>query len=339
MSDERQNNMMSMPDEKQGGTYYRPDGQRSEINGSPVGLNDGMNGNLMASNILRAEQPTSKRNAKASVFTDLFSKTEYLFQLYQCLHPEDTDVKLDDLTLFILESILVNQQFNDLGFLRGNRLLILGEHQSTWTENVLPRFFIYLAETWLKYINTNSLNIYSSRKIWLPKPELYLIYTGTDIKNPPETLSFRKSFFEGDETAAIDLTVKVICDGKRGDIINQYVMFCRIFNEQTAIHGRTLRAVEETIRICTDRNILKEYLTRQKKEILDMMWSLFDQEKATELYVADKIREDREKQAKEIAEAMLRDNEPLDKIARYTNMAKEKIMEISKSLQVASPVS
>ena len=301
---------------------------------------DKLNERKMASNILNAVPPSSRHNAKASVFTNLFSEAEYLCQLYKCLHPEDEGVTVEDLTLFTLESILVNQQYNDLGFLRGNRLLILGEHQSTWTENVLPRFFIYLADTWLKYINTNELNVYGRANIRLPKPELYLIYTGTDRKRPPKELSFRKSFFGGDSTAAVELKVKVICNGKQGDIISQYVSFCRIFNGQTSLHGRTLKAVEETIRICTGQDILKEYLTRQKKEVLDMMAALFDQEMATKLYGAEERREGREEGREagvkegreETAAAMLLDNMPVNEIAKYTSIAIDRIMEIAKSL-------
>ena len=49
-------------------------------------------------------------------------------------------------------------------------------------------------------------------------------------------------------------------DGKKGDIINQYVAFTKILNEQMKLFGKTKKAVQEPIRICENDNILKEYL-------------------------------------------------------------------------------
>ena len=60
---------------------------------------DKLNERKMASNILNAVPPSSRHNAKASVFTNLVSEAEYLWQLYKCLHPEDEGVTAEDLTL------------------------------------------------------------------------------------------------------------------------------------------------------------------------------------------------------------------------------------------------
>ena len=39
------------------------------------------------------------------------------------------------------------------------------------------------------------------------------------------------------------------------------------------------KAISETIRICTDEEVLKEYLSNRKEEVVDMMCALFDEEK------------------------------------------------------------
>ena len=76
-----------------------------------------------------------KQTVKASVFEDLFSNKEYLLQLYQALHPEDTTVLESDLEYVTLQQVMANNPYNDLGFKVGSRLMILVEAQSTWTEN------------------------------------------------------------------------------------------------------------------------------------------------------------------------------------------------------------
>ena len=213
---------------------------------------------------------TVKWTAKASVFTHLFSDVEYTYQLYCALHPEDKTMTRDDMVLMTIESHLLNQQYNDLGFMVRDRLLILVEHQSTWSENIIVRVLLYVVETWNKYIKQKELDVYDKDKITLPKPELYVIYTGQNPEDKPDVLSMKDAFFDGADID-VDCKVRIITDGKKGDIINQYVRFCHVLNEQIRIHGRTRKAVEETIRICQDENVLKDYLERQREEVIDMM--------------------------------------------------------------------
>ena len=113
----------------------------------------------------------------AVLHCDLFSIPEYLLQLYQALHPEDTETDQDDLTIITFSSTFIRAMYNDLGFLAGNRLLILVEHQSKWSENIVARVLLYVVETWNKYIKQKELDVYDKDKITLPKPELYVIYT------------------------------------------------------------------------------------------------------------------------------------------------------------------
>ena len=55
------------------------------------------------------------------------------------------------------------------------------------------------------------------------------------------------------------------------DIISQYVNFTRVYQQQSELHGRTRKAVWETIHICKDRGVLKEYLSGREKEVVSIM--------------------------------------------------------------------
>lgn len=225
----------------------------------------------------------AKKTAKDSVFRDLFENPKYLLQLYQSLHPEDTETTLEQIGSVTIKNVLLDQMYNDLGFTVGSKLLLLVEAQSTWSVNIVIRVLLYLASTWQEYIESNKLNVYGSRKVVLLKPELYVIYTG-DRKDRPEWLSLSEEFFPEAEAAFVDVKVKVIYDGQKGDIINQYVTFTKVYNEQVKLHGRTRKAVLETIRICRDRDVLTEYLHGREKEVIDIMMTLFEQEYAVERY-------------------------------------------------------
>ena len=57
-----------------------------------------------------------------------------------------------------------------------------------------------------------------------------MIYTG-ERSERPEWISLSEEFFL-DQECFVDIRVKMLYDGKKGDIINQYVTFTKIYNEQ-----------------------------------------------------------------------------------------------------------
>jgi hypothetical protein len=211
------------------------------------------------------EQPVkAKRTTKNSVFLNLFGDKKYLLQLYQTLHPEDADATEDDLDIVTIENILTDNLYNDLGIIaHGDKLLLLLESQATWTENILVRVLLYLAQSYHEYCIKTSQSLYRSKKVKIPKPELFVIYTGNQGKRP-EVLSLSEEFFGGAETA-VEVKAKVIYESDSDDIINQYIIFCKVFDDQRKKHGLTQEAIEETIRICKDRNILRNYLESKEK--------------------------------------------------------------------------
>ena len=229
-----------------------------------------------------ADDAKAKQTVKDSVFTDLFGDSKYLLQLYQSLHPEDTAVKESDLKTVSLENIFTDDIYNDLGFIKGDKLLVLVEAQSTWTVNIIIRALEYLVNSYRRYISDNNIDLYKSKKAELPRPELYVIFTGSR-KTQPEEITLSEEFFGG-EKVAIEVTIKMIYDGKEGDIINQYVTFTKILDEQVKLYGRTKKAVQETIRICKNDNILKEYLESRESEVVDIMMQLYDREEIMRIH-------------------------------------------------------
>jgi len=219
------------------------------------------------------------RNTKDSIFCDLFSRPEYCLQLYQVLHPEDTDVREENIVLMTLSSLMMRNRFNDLGFLVRDRLLVLVECQSTFTENILIRFILYLADTYNRYISKMNLNVYGTKKVRLPIPELYVIYHG-DRGDKPDEISLSKDIFgvESADNIFVDVKARIIYDSIPGDIINQFITFARVFDEQIQLYGRTRKAVEETLRICRDQDVLKEYL--KNKEAEEIMFTWLDEQRA-----------------------------------------------------------
>lgn len=271
-----------------------------------------------------------KHTIKDSVFTDLFSDPKYLLQLYKALHPEDEGVTEGDLKTVTLENVITDGIYNDVGFTKGNKLLILAEAQTTWTANIIIRALEYLVHSYRRYFLENRIDLYKSKKVVLPKPEIYVIYAGKRKKRP-SYISLSEEFFGGKETA-VEVTVKMIYDGEDGDIINQYISFIKVLDREAQIYGRTEAAVRETIRICKDRNVLKEYLGRKESEVVDIMMQLYDHEEIMRVHILSERRDAAICASVEMCQDFkMTFNDTVDKIAEKfslsSEMAEEEVLE------------
>ena len=255
----------------------------------------------------------AKRTAKNSVFLDHFQDKKNLLELYKTLHPEDADATEDKLDIVTIDNVLTDNLYNDLGIMAGgNKLLLLLEAQASWTVNILIRILLYLAQSYHEYFERTSQSLYKSKKVKMPKPELYIIYTGNKGRKP-DIISLSKEFFDGADID-IEIKAKVIYESDKDNIINEYILFCKVFNEQVKAYGMTKQAVTETIRICKGRNILKQYLSSKEVEVVTIMMSLFDDEQIMRTYEKDLKRETE----RETAERMIRKGKmTLEEIADY----------------------
>jgi hypothetical protein len=97
-------------------------------------------------------------------------------------------------------------------------------------------------------------------------------------------LSLKDLFFANEIDCDIDVKVHIIYEQDTDDIINQYIVFCKVLTAQYKQCGQTRKAIEEILRICRDRKVLVEYLKQRKTVIMDIMTTLFEQDYMTALY-------------------------------------------------------
>lgn len=245
-----------------------------------------------------------KYTAKDSVFSFIFRQPENTRRLYLTLHPEDVDVTEADCKLVTLEHILTNGMTNDLGFQVRDKLILLVEAQSKFSINIALRMLLYLAATYKEYVEEQKLDLYGSKPVSIPRPELYMVYTGAP-RQLPEILRLSDMY---DGLGGAEIEIKVLKDTGAGNIVDQYIRFCEISDEQRKQYGYTMKAVEETLRICCEENILMPFLASRQKEVQDIMVTLFNQERVTEIHeynlVKDAKREGRIETAKSLMDAL-----------------------------------
>ena len=219
-----------------------------------------------------------KREYKDSVFCTLFRIARYQRELFELIHPEEKDLAESDFQTVTIEQNLTYGNHNDTGFAVRDKVIALAEAQSTPPTNLPARLLTYLGSTYAWYIGYKNIDIYSSTLKKLPRPELYVIYTGTAPLSS-DVLRFSDCY---DGEKRVELIVKVIPREPKGSIVDQYTRFCEIGREVAeqveVLHEGDLPEEEqrkafirEVLRRCKEEDVLTQFLLEHGQEVADCM--------------------------------------------------------------------
>jgi hypothetical protein len=236
---------------------------------------------------IKDERLPLRRTVKDSVFTDLFSDRRYTLELYRALHPEDRDAGVDDVEIVTVQNVMTSDQHNDLGFVVGDRLLVLVEAQSTWSPNIVLRSLLYAAQTLKNYVLERRLDVYGAAPVEVPLPELYVVYTGGRADVPAE-LTLSGTLFGG-RCSGLEARVGVIKDAGP-TLPGQYIDFARTVDAYRAELGPNEDAVRSAIADCVGRGVLADYLKDREKEVVGIMMTLYDEREVLRNHIAAERR-------------------------------------------------
>ena len=231
---------------------------------------------------------------KDSLFIDLFSDKMRLIQLYKSLIDDDREISQDDIEILTIQNIILRGIYNDLGFRVKDEIIILMEAQTTYTTNIVLRILFYLSETLKNYIidsseNKNLNELYNTKPRIIPKIKLFVVYTGDKMMQDHD-LHLKDVMVENDIISDIDMKVRVLCTGNKKSILGQYILFTRVYSKQKKECKDIETAVKNTIEICMNDEILKEYLDYRKMEVQEMITAFTTQEEAFESFLKDEVR-------------------------------------------------
>lgn len=283
-----------------------------------------------------------KRTTKDSVFTALFSHKEYALQLFKVLHPEEKNVTEKDIEIITIDNVLTDgiYIYNDLGLMFKDRLIILAEAQSCWNGNMAIRSLLYLSETYKRYLAKKRISLFTSSTVELPVPEMYVIFTGEKSDHPAQIKL--EDHFPDDTVSPLQLNVKMIYDSKEGDIIYQYINFCKVFDQMRRdFPDSVVMAVKNTITICRNKELLAEFLRDHETELNDIMYDfLYNEEYWRKLMLRDERKKAREEglaegrmqgardKALETAKSAIALGLSVEQIAKITGLTAEEINQI-----------
>ena len=223
------------------------------------------------------------RNYKDSVFVDLFSEDkkakENFLSLYNALHSTHLDT-VSVLTPLRLEQVMYMSFYNDVSYLVDNKMIILAEHQSTINPNMPIRCLEYVVRLYERILDAQER--YARSLIKIPTPEFYVFYNGQE-EYPSETLlHLSDAFITKPEQIALELEVKVLnINEQKG---NKILQSCKPLAEYSAFVETVRRNIErdkeygfeKAIKECIQNGILKEYLQRKAKEVINMLIAEYD---------------------------------------------------------------
>ena len=137
------------------------------------------------------------------------------------------------------------EMYNDIGLQVRHEMILLIEAQSTFSVNIVLRILLYLAEDYKEYAEEQKFNLYGREAVTIPRPELYVVYA-RDREDVPEALLL-STLYSGAGDAGVHM--QVLLGTRNGDIVDQYVRFCKIADEERKQCGGWDEASEETIRL------------------------------------------------------------------------------------------
>ena len=298
------------------------------------------------------EHTMKKRNRryKDSVFVDFFSedrtaKANFL-ALYNALH--GTDYQSTAILKNIrLKQVLYMNFANDVSYLVDNKIIVLAEHQSTINPNMPIRCLEYVARLYEQFYKSKEK--YSRKQLAIPTPEFYVFYNGKQPYTTNSVLKLSDSFTQTHDEYALELSVKVVNINydKASEILKlckplkQYSLFVDAVRRNIAVdkeHG-----FEKAIKECIQNDILREYLQRKSKEVLNMLIGEYDydtdiavqREESFDMGLAEgeaRGRSEGSRQAKlETAKTMLAMGYPLGDICKISGLTTDEVEAIHNS--------
>jgi len=196
---------------------------------------------------------------------------------------------------------------------------------------------MYIGRVYEKIIDGK--NIYSKKRVPIPKPEFFVLYNGAEPFPDREVYRLSDSFeklkdlgLAEKDTPALELVVKVINinEGKNQAIVDR----CKELAEYSVLVTKTRvflnetknreEAVKKAIKYCEKHDILKEFLKLHAAEVLSMLmteWNLDDaiavaREEAWE----DGKEEGRVNEKLEIARNLLSEGSSLEFVQKITGV-------------------
>lgn len=241
------------------------------------------------------------RNHKDTVFRMLFKDRRRLLELYNAVSGRQYG-NPDELEIVTLENAIYMGIKNDLAFIIDLNLHMY-EHQSTVNPNIPLRFLQYVVNEYGRL--TAGENLFSGKLIKVPAPHFVVFYNGEARQPEVQTMNLSAAFEVPEEKPMLELLVKVfnINAGFNEDLkkncqtLGEYMQYVDRVRSY-AVEMPTAEAVERAVDECIEQGILRDFLLKNKAEVMRMDIFEYD-ERATRKAIQEFEREEGRREGKE----------------------------------------
>lgn len=211
-----------------------------------------------------------RRNIRDSVFQTMVKDRRYLKRIYLSLHPEDSEIREEDLTLIHGDPVFIGAAIEDCCFKVRDEKVIFIEVQSTLCRLLPERMLRYWAEC-IPMINPEynekQYSVYGTK---MPECEFYSIYVGEKGESVPEY------YFLGDHKepmpGRIHIPIRVFTEYNSIGEVYEYCVFSHIYRDKMQGHKDRRKAiVRATLSEALEREVLRDFLDDHMEEVKKIM--------------------------------------------------------------------
>lgn len=224
------------------------------------------------------ERQKTKRTHKDELFRMLFKEPRELLSLYNAVNGTAYE-NAKDLEVVTLENAIYMNMKNDVAFVFESAINLY-EHQSTFNPNMPLRDLMYIEKEYSKLVDDKKLYLKKLQRI--PTPRFIVFYNGRDDQPEKSYLKLSDAYERKTDNPELELTVTMlnINLGKNKELMEQcetlkgYALFVHKIRTYTDMGENIDNAVERAVNECIQGGILKEFLQKNRAEVMEM--SLFD---------------------------------------------------------------
>ena len=280
-----------------------------------------------------------------SSFKLLFSEDKYrrLFLKENCKGVDYANAEIEDVAL---QDVFINDIHNDVCFRADNTLIVLLEHQSCINNNMPLRLLMYVAEEYKRmFKNSNRWKeLFAEDRCMIPRPEFYVIYTGTKEWNVRE-LRLSDAFCQGE--TFLELKVPVFTKDNSHGIIEEYTNFIGTIKDLRGSGMRLESAIAQAVNEFESSDYEIADFLRNKEDIMETLNRCLTQEEIMNAQIEGATKKAVNEAVKEAVKDTLRQNikdsydmlitgglsvsEAIDIIANKKNISPEEVRIILRS--------
>lgn len=190
------------------------------------------------------------------------------------------------LEIVTIESAVYVVVRNDLAYILSGTISMY-EHQSTYSPNLPVRFLIYLVQEYQTVIEKAETSLYGTAQISLPTPQCVVFYNGLKEMPEEQILKLSDAFENKTVQADVELTVRMLNINyghnkrlmEKCRILEEYSAFVAVTRECMLVEIDMQAALNRAVEECIEKGILKEFLLKNRAEVLGMIFEEFDVEK------------------------------------------------------------